>query len=365
MLGVLAFPIRDLALGQQDISSYPKSTTARKAYDLCDRRFGPGFNGPLLVAVRLQAPASSPTDPRLQKLGHALAHDVGRAERCAPKPSSDRHCGGHERDLDDLAPNTSATRSLVDRLRSTTIPEAVRGEGMQADVGGLTAGYIDLAAAISKKLPLVVVVVIALSFLVLLLAFRSVVIPLKAAAMNLVSVLAAYGVLTAIFHIGRGNHAIGLSHTIPIVSYVPLMLFAILFGLSMDYEVFLVTQIKEHYDETKDNLGSVVDGLANTGKIITSAALIMFCVFAAFVADGDPTVKQFGVGLATAILIDATIVRCLLVPSLMILMGSANWWLPGWLDRVLPKVSIEGEEYFKEHPGAPVPQLPAAQVPRS
>ena len=139
--------------------------------------------------------------------------------------------------------------------------------------------------------------------------------------MNLVSVLAAYGVLTAIFHIGRGNHVIGLSHTIPIVSYVPLMLFAILFGLSMDYEVFLVTQIKEHYDETKDNLGSVVDGLANTGKIITSAALIMFCVFAAFVASGDPTVKQFGVGLATAILIDATIVRCLLVPSLMILMG--------------------------------------------
>ena len=263
------------------------------------------------------------------------------------------------------APNTSATSSLVHRLRSTTIPEAVRGEGMQADVGGLTAAYIDLAAAISKKLPLVVAVVIALSFLVLLLAFRSVVIPLKAAAMNLVSVLAAYGVLTAIFHIGRGNHVIGLSHTIPIVSYVPLMLFAILFGLSMDYEVFLVTQIKEHYDETKDNLGSVVDGLANTGKIITSAALIMFCVFAAFVANGDPTVKQFGVGLATAILIDATIVRCLLVPSLMILMGSANWWLPGWLDRVLPRVSIEGEEYFKEHPGAPVRQLPAAQVPRS
>ena len=364
VLGVLAFPIRDLALGQQDISSYPKSTTARKAYDLLTEGFGPGFNGPLLVAVRLQAPASGPTDPRLQKLGHALATTSGVQSVAPPSLSSDRTAAVMNV-ISTTAPNTSATRSLVDRLRSTTIPEAVRGEGMQADVGGLTAGYIDLAAAISKKLPLVVVVVIALSFLVLLLAFRSVVIPLKAAAMNLVSVLAAYGVLTAIFHIGRGNHAIGLSHTIPIVSYVPLMLFAILFGLSMDYEVFLVTQIKEHYDETKDNLGSVVDGLANTGKIITSAALIMFCVFAAFVANGDPTVKQFGVGLATAILIDATIVRCLLVPSLMILMGSANWWLPGWLDRVLPKVSIEGEEYFKEHPGAPVPQLPAAQVPRS
>ena len=364
VLGVLAFPIRDLTLGQQDISSYPKSTTARKAYDLLTEGFGPGFNGPLLVAVRLQAPASGPTDPRLQKLGHALATTSGVQRVAPPSLSSDRTAAVMNV-ISTTAPNTSATRSLVHRLRSTTIPEAVRGEGMQADVGGLTAGYIDLAAAISKKLPLVVAVVIALSFLVLLLAFRSVVIPLKAAAMNLVSVLAAYGVLTAIFHIGRGNHVIGLSHTIPIVSYVPLMLFAILFGLSMDYEVFLVTQIKEHYDETKDNLGSVVDGLANTGKIITSAALIMFCVFAAFVANGDPTVKQFGVGLATAILIDATIVRCLLVPSLMILMGSANWWLPGWLDRVLPKVSIEGEGYFKEHPGAPVRQLPAAPVPRS
>jgi RND superfamily putative drug exporter len=177
--------------------------------------------------------------------------------------------------------------------------------------------------------------------------------------MNLISVLAAYGILTAIFHVGRGHGLIGLPHTIPVVSYVPLMLFAILFGLSMDYEVFLVTQIKEHYDETKDNLRSVVDGLANTGKIITSAALIMFFVFAAFVANGDPTVKQFGVGLATAILIDATIVRCLLVPALMVLTGRANWWLPAWLDRILPRLGIEGEGHFEEKPPE-APPTPAA-----
>jgi RND superfamily putative drug exporter len=362
VLGVLAFPIRDLTLGQQDISSFPKSTDARKAYDLLTQGFGQGINGPLLVSVRLDQPATGPTDPRLQKLDQALSTAPG-VQTASPPRLNAEGTAAIVNVISATGPNSSATRSLVRHLRSTTIPQATAGEGIHADVGGQTAGYIDLADAISKKLPLVIAVVVALSFLVLLLAFRSIAIPLKAAAMNLVSVLAAYGVLTAIFHIGRGNQAIGLPHTIPIVSYVPLMLFAILFGLSMDYEVFLVTQIKEHYDETKDNLGSVVDGLANTGKIITSAALIMFCVFAAFVANGDPTVKQFGVGLATAILIDATIVRCLLVPALMVLMHKGNWWLPDWLDRVLPRVSIEGEGYFKDRGPEPAPQAPAAPVP--
>ena len=362
VLGVLAFPIRDLTLGQQDISSYPKSTQARKAYDLLTQGFGPGINGPLLVSVRLDQPAKGPSDQRLQKLDHALATAPG-VQVATPPQLNPPGTAAIINVISDNGPNTSQTRSLVHRLRSTTIPQATAGEGIRADVGGQTAGYIDLAAAISKKLPLVIAVVVSLSFLVLLLAFRSVVVPLQAAAMNLISVLAAYGVLTAIFHIGRGNRAIGLPHTIPIVSYVPLMLFAILFGLSMDYEVFLVTQIKEHYDDTKDNLRSVVDGLANTGKIITSAALIMFCVFAAFVANGDPTVKQFGVGLATAILIDATIVRCLLVPALMVLMQKWNWWLPGWLDRLVPKVSIEGEEFFRERAPEQAPTAPAAPVP--
>ena len=362
VLGVLAFPIRDLTLGQQDISSFPKSTDARQAYDLLTQGFGAGINGPLLVSVRLDQAATGPSDPRLQKLDQALNMAPG-VQSASPPRLNPEGSAAIINVISASGPNTSATRSLVRHLRSTTIPQATASEGIHADIGGQTAGYIDLASAISKKLPLVIAVVVALSFLVLLLAFRSVVVPLQAAAMNLISVLAAYGVLTAIFHNGHGNRVVGLSHTIPIVSYVPLMLFAILFGLSMDYEVFLVTQIKEHYDETKDNLRSVVDGLANTGKIITSAALIMFCVFAAFVANGDPTVKQFGVGLATAILIDATIVRCLLVPALMVLMEKWNWWLPGWLDRIVPKVSIEGEEYFKGRPAGRAPEAPAAAPP--
>jgi putative drug exporter of the RND superfamily len=358
VLGLLASPIRDLSLGQKDTGALPKSTTARKAYDLLSEGFGTGINGPLLVAVKLDQPAASPSDPRLQKLDQSLSSTAGVSSASPPLLNTQGTAA-----IISVTPTTSPsaeeTRTLVRHLRSTTIPQAVKGEGIQAYVGGLIASYIDLADDISGKLPLVIAVVVALSFLVLMMAFRSLLVPLQAAAMNLLSVLAAYGVLTAIFEIGRGNRAIGLPHTIPIVSYVPLMLFAILFGLSMDYEVFLVTQIKEHYQETKENLGSVVDGLANTGKIITSAALIMFCVFAAFVVNGDPTVKQFGVGLATAILIDATVVRCLLVPAVMVLSGKANWWLPRWLDRILPRISIEGEGYF-EQPAPEPPPAPAA-----
>ena len=361
VLGVLAVPIRDLSLGQQDIGAYPKATTARKAYNLLSEGFGAGINGPLLVSVRLDPPATSASDPRLEKLDQALSTAPGAASASPPRLNS-AGTAAIINVIPATKPTADETQTLVRHLRSTTIPQATKGENVQAYVGGQTAGYIDLADAISSKLPLVIAVVVALSFLVLMMAFRSILVPLQAAAMNLLSVLAAYGVLTAIFEIGRGNRAIGLPHTIPIVSYVPLMLFAILFGLSMDYEVFLVTQIKERYEETKDNRRSVVDGLAQTGKIITSAALIMFCVFAAFVANGDPTVKQFGIGLATAILIDATIVRCLIVPAVMVLTGKANWWLPGWLDRILPRVSIEGEGYFDRHPPK-APPAPAAPAP--
>ena len=166
---------------------------------------------------------------------------------------------------------------------------------------------------------------------------------------------AAYGIVTAVFQKGWGVELIGLDHAIPIVSFVPLLMFAILFGLSMDYEVFLLTQIKEHYEKTKDTTKSVIHGIATTGRVITSAALIMVCVFASFVLNGDPTIKEFGVGLAVAIAIDATVVRCMLVPAVMILLGKANWWMPRWLDRILPKISIEGEEYFRglDKPGSP------------
>ena len=190
------------------------------------------------------------------------------------------------------------------------------------------------------------VVVVALSFFVLLVAFRSLLVPIKAAAMNLISVAAAYGIVTAVFQLGWGSSLIGLDHAIPIVSFVPLLMFAILFGLSMDYEVFLLTQMKEHFKETGDAKRAVVEGLANTGRVITSAAAIMVCVFTSFVLNGDPVVKEFGVGLAVAIAIDSTLVRCLLVPAVMVLLGERAWWLPRWMARVIPHVSIEGEEYF-------------------
>ena len=197
-----------------------------------------------------------------------------------------------------------------------------------------------------------ILLVVGLSFIVLVLAFRSILVPLKAAFMNLLSVAAAYGVVTAVFQKGWGASLIGLDHSIPIVSFVPLLMFAILFGLSMDYEVFLMTQIREHFKEHGDAKRAVIEGLANTGRVITSAALIMVFVFSSFVLNGNPVVKEFGVGLAVAIAIDATIVRCLLVPALMVLMSERAWWLPPALDRVLPNLNIEGGEYFAKRDAA-------------
>ena len=198
-----------------------------------------------------------------------------------------------------------------------------------------------------------------------MLAFRSVVIPIKAAVMNLLSVAAAYGVVTAVFQEGWGFGAVGLPHAIPIVSFAPLLMFAILFGLSMDYEVFLVTQMQEHYLESGDAKEAVVDGLAATGRVITSAALVMVCVFSSFVLNGDPTVKEFGVGLAFAIAVDATIVRCLLVPAVMELLGERSWWIPSWLDRVLPRVSIEGQGFFDDASPPPAPEPEPAPAPQT
>ena len=251
------------------------------------------------------------------------------------------------------APWADETVSLVEGLRETTIPAAVKGTDGAAYVGGQTAGYIDLATQIADKLPLMIAIVVALSFIVLLLAFRSLLVPIKAAAMNLISVAAAYGVVTAVFQLGWGASLIGLDHSIPIVSFVPLLMFAILFGLSMDYEVFLLTQMREHYRESEDEKEAVVEGLANTGRVITSAAAIMVCVFTSFVLNGNPVVKEFGVGLAVAIAIDSTLVRCLLVPAVMVLLGKRAWWLPRWMERIVPHVSIEGEEFFARRDASP------------
>ena len=262
------------------------------------------------------------------------------------------------------APSDEATANLVTKLRDDVIPKATKGKNMSADVGGTTAGYVDLASAISSKLIITILVVVALSFVLLLLAFRSIVIPLTAGLMNLVSIGAAFGVVCAVFEKGWGASLVGLDGEVPIVSYVPLMMFAILFGLSMDYEVFLMTHIREHWLETHDNKESVIRGIATTGRVITSAALIMVSVFFAFILNGDPTVKQFGVGMGVAVAVDATVVRCLLVPAVMVLIGKANWWFPGWLDKIVPNFSIEGEDWFVERDkAAAAAQAAAADEP--
>ncbi len=365
----LTIPLLSLSLGQQDTAALSTSTTARRAYDLISANFGPGVNGPLLVAVSLATPAqaASPSttkgssagsssssssgdprasDPRLVTLQKDISSTHGVAT-VTPVQIDKAGTTAYFNAIATTGPAEKATEELVEELRGSVIPAAEKSTDIHADIGGSTAGYIDLASRISEKLPLQILVVIALSFVLLILSFRTVVVPAQAAIMNLLSIGASYGVLTAVFQYGWLSGVIGLSGPVPIVSYVPLFMFAILFGLSMDYEVFLVSQIQEHVHAGEDNHSSVVSGLLTSARVITAAALIMVFVFGSFVLNGDPTIKQFGVGLAVAVALDATVVRCLLVPALMVLMGRINWWIPSWLDRVVPHMSIEGAELFQ------------------
>ncbi|MBN9623752.1 MAG: MMPL family transporter, partial [Actinobacteria bacterium] len=356
ILVVLALPIFKLQLGQNDISALPKETTSRQAYDGLNAGFGPGVNGPLLIASQFTSPEEA------QKVLPTLQKAIGGAADVAavtePTLSEDKKVAVFTV-ISKSEPWADKTVTLVENLRDEVVPGALEGTKAQSFVGGQTAGYIDLANQIAEKLPLMIAVVVGLSFLVLLMAFRSVLVPIKAAAMNLISVAASYGVVTAVFQLGWGSSLIGLDHSIPIVSFVPLLMFAILFGLSMDYEVFLMTQMKEHFVEYGDERRAVVEGLANTGRVITSAAGIMVCVFASFVLSRNPVVTEFGVGLAVAIALDSTVVRCCLVPAVMELMGNWAWWMPGWLDRVVPHISIEGGEYFEARDAAAAAAAPA------
>jgi putative drug exporter of the RND superfamily len=356
ILIVLALPILKLDLGQNDISALPEDTTSRQAYNGLNAGFGPGVNGPLLIASEFASPEEAQQVlPGMEKAIGATADVAAVTE---PSFSEDQKVAVFTV-ISKSEPWADETVTLVENLRDEVIPGALEGTKAQSYVGGQTAGYIDLADQIAAKLPLMIIVVIALSFLVLLMAFRSILVPIKAAVMNLLSVGASYGVVTAVFQLGWGSSLIGLDHAIPIVSFVPLMMFAILFGLSMDYEVFLLTQMKEHYVEYGDEKRAVIEGVANTGRVITSAASIMVCVFLSFVLNSDPVVKEFGVGLAVAIAIDSTIVRCLLVPAVMTLLGSRVWWMPKWLERWVPNISIEGEEFFEARDAAAAAAAPA------
>ena len=351
----LSIPLLSLTLGQQDVAALSTSTTARRAYDLLSKSFGPGVNGPLVVAVSLGSPAT-PSDPGLQTLQKDVAATPGVAA-VTPVQIDKSGTGAFFNVISTHGPSDAETTDLVHQLRSEVIPSAEKGTDLRAFVGGSTAAYDDLASRISGKLPLQILVVIVLSFLLLIVAFRSVVVPAQAAVMNLLSIAASYGVLIAVFQYGWLNGIIGLHGSVPIVSYVPLFMFAILFGLSMDYEVFLVTQIEEHVRAGEDNRSSVIGGMVTSARVITAAAAIMVFVFGSFVLNGDPTIKQFGVGLAVAVILDATVVRCLLVPAVMILMGKLNWYMPRWLDRVVPHADIEGSSAFEheEIPAAPAP----------
>jgi RND superfamily putative drug exporter len=363
-LFILALPIFQLELGQNDISALPKDSTSREAFEGLKTGFGPGVYGPLLVASEFSsAGEAEKVLPKLQKATGETGDVAAVTEPTCDKAGT--VCVYTL--ISKSEPWKDETVDLVENLRGEVIPGALEGTKTSSYVGGQTAGYIDLATKIADKLPLMIGIVVALSFLVLLIAFRSLLVPIKAAAMNLISVAAAYGVVTAVFQLGWGVELIGLDHAIPIVSFVPLLMFAILFGLSMDYEVFLLTQMKEHFKETGDARAAVVQGVANTGRVITSAAAIMVCVFTSFVLVDDPVVKEFGVGLAVAIAIDSTLVRCLLVPAVMVLLGEKAWWLPAWMEKVVPKFSIEGEEFFarRDAEAAAAARPPVAPAPAS
>jgi RND superfamily putative drug exporter len=336
VLLTLASPALGMQLGMADDGTAPRSLTQRQAYDLMGEGFGPGANGPLLVAMSLKA-GDTTTAPAVEKV---VAAASGVAE-AAPPQINDAKDAAVIVVIPSTAPDSPETGDLVSRLRDDVLPAVVSGTGATAYVGGSTATYIDLSDRIAARLLTFIGAVIAVSFVLLMIVFRSILVPLKAAVMNLLSIGAAYGVVVAVFQWGWQKGLVGLDETVPIVAFVPMMMFAILFGLSMDYEVFLLSRIREDYQRTGDNLASVVHGLANTGRVISSAALIMISVFLAFVPDPEPTVKMLGLGLAVAVLVDATIVRLVLVPATMELLGPANWWLPRWLDRIPPRIEIE------------------------
>ncbi|MEV0452612.1 MMPL family transporter [Streptomyces sp. NPDC050600] len=337
---VLALPTFSLHLGTSDQGNNPATATTRQAYDLLADGFGPGVNGPLTLVASLDG---ADAKVAMNELPATLAHTKGVASVSPVTYNS----GGDTAVLTvvpDSSPQSKATSELVDRLRDDVLPAAADGTSLQVHVGGVTASYDDFAEIIVGKLPLFVGVVITLGCVLLLLAFRSIGIPLKAAAMNVAAVASAFGIVVAIFQWGWGSELLGLGSAGPIEPFLPVIMVSVLFGLSMDYQVFLVSRMYEEWLETGDNRRAVRVGLAETSRVINSAAVIMISVFLAFVLSGDRVIAMFGIALAAAVALDAFVLRTLLVPALMHMLGGANWWLPRWLDRRLPRISIEPPE---------------------
>ncbi|WP_053662678.1 MMPL family transporter [Streptomyces sp. NRRL F-7442] len=345
VITVIALPTLGLRLGTSDQGNDPKGTTTRQAYDLLADGFGPGVNGPLTLVTEVHGAEDRLA---LDNLDATLRATEG-VSSVTPVRYNSGGDAAHLTVVPESAPQSQQTSDLVDRLRSEVLPRAETGTALDVHVGGVTAGYDDFADVIVGKLPLFVGVVIGLGCLLLLLAFRSVGIPLKAAAMNVAAVAAAFGVVVAIFQWGWGSELLGLGSAGPIEPFLPVIMVSVLFGLSMDYQVFLVSRMYEEWLETGDNRRAVRVGLAETGRVINSAAVIMISVFLAFVLSGDRVIAMFGIALAAAVALDAFVLRTLLVPALMHLLGRANWWLPRRLDALLPRISIEPPECRAAH----------------
>ncbi|MEV7082100.1 MMPL family transporter [Streptomyces sp. NPDC093516] len=345
VMAVLALPTLSLHLGTSDQGNDPRTATTRQAYDLLADGFGPGVNGPLTLVTEVDGAGDRLA---LDNLDATLRATDGVASVTPATFGS----GGHTAYLTvvpDSSPQSKRTSDLVDRLREEVLPRAESGTSLDVQVGGMTAGYDDFADVIVAKLPVFVGVVIGLGCLLLLLAFRSIGIPLKAAAMNVAAVASAFGVVVAIFQWGWGSELLGLGSSGPVEPFLPVIMVSVLFGLSMDYQVFLVSRMYEEWLETGDNRRAVRVGLAETSRVINSAAVIMISVFLAFVLSGDRVIAMFGIALAAAVALDAFVLRTLLVPALMHLLGGANWWLPRWLDRRMPRISIEPPETRATH----------------
>ncbi|HST33483.1 MAG TPA: MMPL family transporter [Solirubrobacteraceae bacterium] len=331
----IAAPATALRLGSSDASNDPPNQTTHRAYGLLAEGFGEGFNGPLLVAAKV--PGGQASADRIAS-AIATAHGVASVAPAKLNPTGDV---ATITVYPNSSPQALATTQLVERLRDHVVPPVAAATGARVYVGGVTAGSVDFAKVLGQKLPLFIGVVVLLSALLLMVVFRSLVIPLQAAVMNLLSIGAALGVIVAIFQWGWLGGLIGVSDG-PIESFIPVMLFAIVFGLSMDYEVFLVSRIHERWAHTRDNPRAVAEGLALTGRVVTAAAAIMVCVFLSFMLGEDRVIKEFGLSLASAVLLDALVIRCLLLPAVLHLIGRRTWSIPAWLDRILPHLNVEG-----------------------
>jgi RND superfamily putative drug exporter len=350
---LIAAPAMALRLGSSDASNDPSNQTTHRAYELLAQGFGEGFNGPLLVVAKVPnpshetakqgvvvAPAPGGGSASVEKLRTAIAAAPGVAS-VAPAKINPSGEVATITVYPHSSPQAYATTQLVSRLRDDVIPPVKAGTGMAVYVGGVTAGAVDFAAVLGHKLPLFIGVVVLLSALLLMIVFRSLVIPLQAAIMNLLSISAALGVIVMIFQWGWLGSLFGVQQG-PIESFIPVMLFAIVFGLSMDYEVFLISRMHERWTHTREHSRSVAEGLALTGRVVTAAAAIMVCVFLSFMLGENRVIKEFGLSLASAVFLDALVVRCLLLPAVLHLVGERTWHIPAWLDRVLPRLNIEG-----------------------